>query len=456
MDDGVDIAGIAPGPELATLLAGITPADIEDDHDVLEVVAAWDRLNSWTNAGQLAAIAEFARRPWSIGEAPDVARAKRGPLGSVRRSNPDDEIAARLSISSGSAGFRLGLALELAGPLTATGVALAAGEIDVQKAHSIADGCHYLDPGTAVEVEAIVLGRAGDQTNAQVKKAVRKAAIIADPIAAQRRHVAAKNERGVWLTPLDDGVAELRAVMAAADALAVYNVLTAAALSAKLAGGETRNTAQLRADFLLAPFAEAIATGELAGVVPTKLAIGGRGCGEANLTVPASVIMGVSNTPGELVGYGPITAEVSQVLADDRVWRRIVTNPVDGSFLAADTHTYRPSTVLKRHVRLRDGTCRFKTCDRPAVVCDLDHSNRHPAGRTCDGNLGPFCERHHTFKHALDGALAHLKQPNPGTFIWTMPTGHTYTTNPPAIGPPIKDEKPATPSPTTDNDDPPF
>jgi hypothetical protein len=455
MDNGVDIASIAPGPELAAILAAVTPADIDDDYELLENIAAWDRQKSWTDAGQLAAIAEFARRPLSIGENPDVARAKHGPLGSVRRSNPDDELAARLSISSGSAGFRLGLAVELAGPLTATGAALASGEIDVQKAHSIADGCRYLDPATAAGVEAMVLAKASDQTNAQLKKAVRKAAIAADPVAAQQRHVKAKNERGVWLSPLDDGVAQLTAIMAAADALKVYNVLTAAALSAKLAGGETRNTAQLRADFLLAPFDEAIATGELSGVVSTKLAFGARGCGEANVTVPASVIMGVSNAPGELVGYGPITAEVSQVLTRDRPMRRIVTNPVDGSFLAADTNTYRPGAVLRRHIQLRDGTCRFKTCDRPALVCDIDHSKRHPVGKTCDGNLGPFCERHHIFKHALDGALAHLKQPNPGTFVWTMPTGHVYTTTPPAIGPPIKDEKLAMPPPA-ENDEPPF
>jgi hypothetical protein len=456
MNEAVDLADIAPGVELATRLAAITPAELDDDYDALEVVAAWDRMIAWANAGQLAAVAEFARRPVSIGDTPDVARAKRGPVGSVRRSNPDDEIAARLSISSGSASFRLGLALDLAGPLTATGAALAAGEIDVQKAHSIADGCHYLDPATAAEVEGIVLARAGDQTNAQVKKAVRKAAIAADPVAAQQRHVTAKNERGVWLTPLDDGMAEVRAVTAAADALKLYNVLTAAALSAKLAGGETRNTAQLRADFLVAPFDEAIATGELAGVVPTKLAFGSRGCGEANVTVPASVIMGVSNAPGELTGYGAITAEVSQELARDRVMRRIVTNPVDGSFLAADSATYRPNAVLRRHIQLRDGTCRFKTCDRPAHRCDLDHSKKHPVGRTCDANMGPFCERHHIFKHALDGALAHLRQPNPGTFVWTMPTGHVYTTTRPAIGPPIKDEKPITPPPPADNDDPPF
>ena len=240
MEDLLDIADMAPGPELATRLAAITPADLDDDYNVLEVVAAWDRQVAWSNAGQLAAVAEFSRRPMSFGEDPDVARAKRGPLGSVRRSNPDDEIAARLSISSGSAGFRVGLAVELAGPLTATAAALAAGEIDVQKAHSIADGCRYLDPVTAAEVESLVLARAGNQTNAQVKKAVRKAAIVADPIAAQQRHVAAKDERGVWLTPLDDGMAEVRAVLTAADGLKVYNVLTAAALSAKLTGGETR------------------------------------------------------------------------------------------------------------------------------------------------------------------------------------------------------------------------
>ncbi len=93
MDDGVELADIAPGVELASRLAGDQPADLDDDYAVLEVVAAWDRLKSWADAGQLAAVAEFARRPWSIGLTPDVARAKRGPLGSVRRSNPDDEIA---------------------------------------------------------------------------------------------------------------------------------------------------------------------------------------------------------------------------------------------------------------------------------------------------------------------------------------------------------------------------
>jgi hypothetical protein len=111
--------------------------------------------------------------------------------------------------------------------------------------------------------------------------------------------------------------------------------------------------------------------------------------------------------------------------------------------------------VLRHHIQLRDGTCRFKTCERPAVACDLDHSQRHPDGRTCERNMGPFCKRHHIFKHLLDGVLAHLKQADPGTFVWTMPTGHVYTTTPPAIGPPIKDERPIAPA-VDRNEPPPF
>jgi hypothetical protein len=437
------LAAMAPGPELAALLADVAADGIDDEFELMEVIAGWDRLISWAHAGQLAAIAELARRPWTRRLDPDAARAKRGPLGSVRREYAHDEIAARLSISPGAAGFRLALAVDLAHPLTATGAALAAGSIDVTKARVIADGCGGLDPGTAVEVETRVLGRAADQTSAQVKRAVRRAVITADPVLAQRRANTATTERGTWLTPLEDGLAELRAVLPAADALTIHRVLGAAARAAKTIPGETRTMAQLRADLLSAPFHGAVETGELAGLVPQPLAAhrGTRpGRGEVLLTVPASVIMGISNGPGELAGYGPITADLARQLAADTTWRRVITNPVDGTVLSVDTTTYRPGAVLTRHIETRDQTCRFRGCRQPAVRCHLDHTNRHPIGRTCHHNLGPLCEHHHQFKHALDDALAHLRQPHPGTFTWTMPTGHTYTVKPPALAPPITEQ----------------
>jgi hypothetical protein len=178
--------------------------------------------------------------------------------------------------------------------------------------------------------------------------------------------------------------------------------------------------------------------------------------------------MGVSNAPGELVGYGPITADVCREVRRNATMRRLVTNPVDGTFLAADTEPYRPSAALARHVEFRDRQCVFVGCPRPATRCHLDHPDRFPDGRTCHDNLGPLCEHHHIFKHALDDALAQLKhhslqQPKAGTFVWTMPTGHTYSRTPPAIGVPIKDERCALGEPPPDlsipleeiDDDPP-
>jgi hypothetical protein len=449
------LASMAPGAELAVVLAGIDPALVDDDADLVEIIAGWDRQIANATANQLAAMAEFARRPWLVEAAPDVARNQRGAPGTVTREFADDEIAARLGISPLSAGLRLGLATQLASPLSATAKMLATGAIDVSKARTIVDGCRHLDAATAVEVETAVLGQAPQLTNGRLKAAVRKAFISIDPAAAQQRCLYARSERGVWITPLDDGVAELRAVLAAADAQPIHNVLTAAARASKAAGDETRTMGQLRADFLVAPFGAALAAGELAGITPAKLGTHRGRRAELNVTVPASVIMGVSNAPGELVGYGPITADVCRELAIDSNMRRLVTNPVDGTFLCADTKTYRPDAVLARHVEFRDQSCVFLGCPRPATRCHLDHSVRFPDGGTTDENLGPLCEHHHGFKHALDDAFAKLKQralqqPEPGRFVWTMPTGHTYTRTRPAIGPPVKNEVLASDDPMPD------
>src|SRR5450631_2483837 len=269
---GAQLSSLPPGPDLAALIASIDVTCVDDECDLADVVAACARLTAWSNAKELAAIAEFARRPWPPIADPDVARSKRGKLGEVVREFVADEIAAALSISPGAARFRVKLATTLAGSCRATAAALAAGLIDVPKARAIADGCLDLDLTTAAEVEAKVLADAPSQTTATLKRAVRKAVISADPAAAQQRAAAVRSERGVWLTPLDDGMAALYAVLAAEDALTVHNVLSTAAQAAKAVGRETRTTDQLRADYLLAPFYAAMQSGELAGITPIKLA----------------------------------------------------------------------------------------------------------------------------------------------------------------------------------------
>ena len=116
------------GPGLAGALAAVSPADL-DDWDLIEAMRGWERLASWVAAGQLAVIAEFARRrPRDYVEA--------GPGGHADRGDPRvpqvseyavDEVAAALRLSRPAAGARLQLAVELAGRLPGTAAALAAG-----------------------------------------------------------------------------------------------------------------------------------------------------------------------------------------------------------------------------------------------------------------------------------------------------------------------------------------
>ncbi len=89
---------------------------------------------------------------------------------------------------------------------------------------------------------------------------------------------------------------------------------------------------------------------------------------------------------------------------------------------------YRPSPRLRHQVKTRSRRCSFPGCRRPAVACDDDHTLAwHEGGRTCECNLSPLCRMHHRAKQASGW---HLSQPRPGTLVWTLPSGRTYTTEP--------------------------
>src|SRR4051794_24303546 len=140
------------------------------------------------------------------------------------------------------------------------------------------------------------------------------------------------------------------------------------------------------------------------------------------------MLLRLSEEPGELAGYGPIPAEVARQLAADGLWRRWL---VDESGRVADVGslTYTPSAALDRYVRGRDGTCRFPTCTRPAVDCDLDHTipfdkrDPHAGGSTVAGNLTALCRRHHRLKHESDWSY---RTAGDGSVLWTAPSGRQY------------------------------
>jgi hypothetical protein len=175
-----------------------------------------------------------------------------------------------------------------------------------------------------------------------------------------------------------------------------------------------------------------------------------------NVTVPLSTLIGIDDTPGELDGYGPITAAVARRIAAAGTWRRILTDPASGALLDYRQTRYTPPQDLIDHVITRDRNCRFPTCSQPARRCQIDHTIAAgtPGWSTSAHNCGPLSASCHNGK---THAGWQLTQPEPGHFHWHAPTGHRYQIQPEPVGPITAGPEPEPRSePPPDLDPPPF
>ncbi len=150
------------------------------------------------------------------------------------------------------------------------------------------------------------------------------------------------------------------------------------------------------------------------------------------VTVPWTTLAGLDDQPGQLHGYGAITADTVRRLAADATWTRLLTDPATGAVLDVGTTTYSPPAALDRHVRSRDVSCRFPGCRQPADRADLDHTRPYPAGPTSAANLAALCRPDHRLKTLTRWRV---EQHPDGTLRWTSPTGQRYDTHPPPTHP---------------------
>ncbi|WP_198663591.1 HNH endonuclease signature motif containing protein [Jiangella endophytica] len=162
----------------------------------------------------------------------------------------------------------------------------------------------------------------------------------------------------------------------------------------------------------------------------------GRSRGEAAavlVTVPIDVLTGAQDAPGELAGFGPITAGTARRIAGDATVRRLLTDPADGRLLEYGRATYAPPAGLAAHVVARDRTCRFPTCHRPATESEIDHQVPFAQG----GNTGPdntwaLHGGHHRAKTWHGFAVTTDSQ---RTTWWITPAGRRYPVAPEVVGP---------------------
>ena len=455
------------GWALADLLRALPPVADADGWTVIEMLKGLARLERFVQAQKVLVLADLGERRYDVVErwSHHAAPAKTW-IGTPEQVLGDDiegemsrhaavEVALALGIPRLQAKDELLDAFTMSRRLPQVVKALAAGTISGRAATALNENTLTLAPDLAVVAADRVLARPEVVTVPQTRAAIRAAVIAVDPDAARRREVKAMTGRTVDAPHrIEDGMGHLVAYLPAPDLITTYEQLSALA-EATRSPDDTRTAGARRADVLvdliagrpiLTPDGRDLRSGDGRPVAPGK-------AWRIDVVVAATTLIGADDNPGRLVGYGPITAQSARYLAaltDDPQWKRILTDPESGLTRDYGTTRYRPPDSLAGYIRARDGRCYLPTCSTPAYRCDIDHLKNSPAGPsprpdpdgvTADTNLAPGCRPDHTTKGAPGW---NVDSPSPGTFIWTTPTGHTYTRHP---EPPLDDGGGPSPTP---------
>jgi hypothetical protein len=338
-----------------------------------------------------------------------------------------------------TAAYRTDTARILAGRLPVTLKALEAGHLTHRHAETVARATEGLDVADAQAVEAAAVAGNVRRLNHRLNREIARI----DPELIRKKATKARANREVvnWTDPAE-GVAGFHLQ---GPPERVAQIKEAIDIEARpRVSGECRTIATRRFDTLLSWAQQRLglddppsdgSAGRNAAAIPPTSNDGSRQCGSCDrsgparipisVTVSAETLLHLSETPGELDGFGPIPAEIARELAADGSWRRWLLEPT-GRLADVGATTYRPSAAPGRYVRGRDRTCRFPTCTRPAGGCDLDHTRafHSQGGETSAENLVALCRRHHRLKHETD--WIYFSEPN-GHVVWTAPSGRRYT-----------------------------
>src|SRR5579862_433552 len=176
---------MAPGPLLATVLHAVTGEDgsglaaLADDQ-LMGVLSGIRRMEARAAWGQLAVLAELARRRPAAGAPMDTGRYGFSDYA-------PDEVAGELRLSVQSATARIMYAVAVAERLPCSFAALAAGQIDAVHLRIVEDETRILTPEQAAQADVILAGKAKSKTYGELRYAARRLVLKLDADAARKR-----------------------------------------------------------------------------------------------------------------------------------------------------------------------------------------------------------------------------------------------------------------------------
>ncbi|WP_390896705.1 DUF222 domain-containing protein [Pseudarthrobacter equi] len=443
---------------------------------LLQRLAVWKRLEAQIAGGKALDAAEFAELQEAM-TPPDATDTEKAFV----EMSTTAEVAGVLTLSPGAAAAFISQSRKVCA-MPAVAAAVASGLMSWRHAVIVADEADCLDPERA---EALVAhffdpdapnparGSApGDLVAHLFRRKVRTWRERSYPVSVAIRHAKCVAERRMEYRPGADGMATITLILPGDTACAIWNKTTAIARGLQ-GPRETRTLTQLRPDVAAALLLGAQAGGDAAG-----RSDGGRGSGDVTavygvsgagetgtstgtgtgagagpyavdlskipapkadvlVTVPMFTLLGRTDEPADLDGYGPIPAAMARKLVADGAasFYRVLVDPRDGAPLEIGRTSYRLSEAMKRWIKMRDGHCTFPACTNPSTDNDTDHLTawQHD-GSTGVSNLAQLCPKHHRLKHNSAWTPTPATQTEPPG--WTSPTGRHYPGQHPDPQPP--------------------
>ena len=362
------------------------------------------------------------------------------------------ELGGVLGTSTTAAKKLVGHALELRHRLPRLWAQVRAGRVSAWKARAVAEVTIHSSPALTSEaaafVDAQVAAVAGKVGPAQLDRLVAEAIkrfdlAAADPAADPEDGHLHVDPRHVTIHDDDvhfAGTMRLEAELDIADALDLDRALAHGAATLKALGSDAPLGARRSA-----------ALGDLARTqtaldlhaVGTSPARGSRDVD--GLPVAREVVLHAhfdAGLSGDVTVFGPtgrmeegqrlvLLDQVKDWCGDSRT--KVTIKPVIDLNADLSTPAYAVPDRIREQVILRDRTCVFPWCARPARGCDIDHVIPHDPDAAADGrpqpgptrtdNLACLCRSHHRLK---THTAWRYRTVAPGAFEWTSPHGHRY------------------------------
>ena len=466
LEAGTDAGADALDP--VALLASIRSARTEEDAAAarqLDLAARWADLHppeSIHSAATFTVAGSEHEEPIAGPGTPLVAEFCIAELGTV------------LGITSVSAKKLIGHALELRHRLPRLWAQVHAGRVPAWRARAVAEATihstHALTVGAAAFVDAQVAAVAGKVGPAQLDRLVAETIkrfdlAETDPAADPEDGYLHVDPRHVTIHDQDvhfAGTVRLEAEVDLADGFDLQRALAHGAATQKALGSEESLDAR-RAKALgdLARTQTALDLHDSAGGRPASDSAGGRvadesvggrvageeraGVSRPDLPAAREVVLHAhfdATTAGDTIVFEP-TGRLEEgqrllLLEKLRSWcgdsrTEVTVKPVIDLNQEKAAPGYEIPDRIREHVILRDRTCVFPWCARPARGCDVDHvvefdhdaeaEGRPQPGPTETENLGALCRFHHRLKTHTAWRYDMVA---PGVFEWTSPHGHRY------------------------------